>query len=44
VAALLEHQERKKVRVEQSAQQTNDGSAWRRPRGGWSGRGWSIRE
>lgn len=43
VAALLEEQERKRVRFEAPAEGGNSGSAWRWPAGGWSGRGWGRR-
>jgi len=39
VAALLEEEERHRVRFEAPPQPGNSGSAWRWPVGGWSGRG-----
>jgi len=43
VAALLEEEERHRVRFEAPPQPGNSGSAWRWPVGGWSGRGWGRR-
>ncbi len=43
VAALLEDEQRRKIRVEDTAESRNIGSAWRRPCGGWSNRGWNKR-
>ncbi len=43
VAALLEDEQRRKIRVEDTAESRNIGSAWRWPCGGWSNRGWNKR-
>jgi acetyl/propionyl-CoA carboxylase alpha subunit len=44
VAAILEDRERQKVQVDNGEASASDSSAWKRPRGGWPGRGWSLRE
>jgi acetyl-CoA carboxylase biotin carboxylase subunit len=43
VAALLEDKERGKVRIDNGDDAAPSFSAWRRPQGGWHGRGWSQR-
>ena len=44
VAAILEDRQRQKVQIDDGEGSASDSSAWRRPGGGWSGRGWSLRE
>ncbi len=43
LAALLEDQERRKVRFDGEDESTGLLSAWRHPHGRWPGRGWSLR-
>jgi acetyl/propionyl-CoA carboxylase alpha subunit len=44
VAALLEERDRKRSRSDGPGQEAaDDGSSWRRPPGGWKGRGWGVR-